>query len=68
MNNEFSEELAFVKNIIKKAGNILLTMYECPSGIEKKQDGTLVSDADKASSEYIVSELEKSYIMKSLEK
>ena len=48
-----------LKQIIREAGQIVLNLYDSPTGIEKKSDGTLVSDADKNSSEFIKEQLQK---------
>ncbi len=55
------EELEFVKDIIRKAGDILLELYDNTTGIRVKGDGSLVSDSDKKVSTYLLRELTKSF-------
>lgn len=50
---DLTRELVCAKNAAIEAGKILLAHYNNPSGIERKDDQSLVSDADKASSKQI---------------
>jgi len=61
MLSNVESKLPILKSIIKKAGAILLSFYDSPTGIEKKLDQTMVSDADKAASTFIVQELRKQF-------
>ncbi len=61
MGTNFSEELDFVKDIICKAGSMLLEFYSKPGDISTKDDGSLVSDADRRVSEYLFFELIKAF-------
>jgi len=50
---EYTEELELVKRTILEVGALLLEHYNDPRGIEEKDNGTPVSDADKEASGYI---------------
>lgn len=56
-----TEELEFSKIVIKEAGKILLRFLSNPTGVERKSDDTLVSDADKESSIFLQSEMGKRF-------
>lgn len=55
----FERELSEAIRVAQEAGNILLSQYGNPEGVEKKEDGSLVSRADRASSEHITDELRR---------
>ncbi len=56
-----AEELRFVKDRIRKAGDILLEHYDNPTGIGVKDDDSPVSDADKKVSTFLSCELKESF-------
>ncbi|MAH49320.1 hypothetical protein CMI37_26070 [Candidatus Pacearchaeota archaeon] len=55
------EDLQFLKSVIRRGGQILLENYENPSGIERKSDGSLVSEVDKKSARFITKSLVKRF-------
>lgn len=55
------EVLKFLQTEVRHAGKILLDFYDKPSGIKEKHDGTPVSDADKASSDYLHSRIAQAF-------
>ena len=57
----YEEILEFLKKIIKEAGKILIENYDNPRGIRKKDDNTLVSDADKKVSDFLFNSLKEKY-------
>jgi len=59
--NGFEKEVMFISELMKKVGKIILDNYDAPGGVERKGDGTLVTDIDKKVSRMISSALEESF-------
>lgn len=54
---EFRDELEAAKTIARAAGEIVFRFYENGAKVERKADGTHVTEADLAANEYITREL-----------
>lgn len=59
--NSLENELQFAKQLAIAAGEILLKNFKCASGIELKNDGTLVSNVDKEVSDLLDKELKAAF-------
>jgi 3'(2'), 5'-bisphosphate nucleotidase len=53
----FQDELRHAVWIAEEAGRILLRHYEHPADVERKEDGTLVSRADREAAHFITAQL-----------
>jgi myo-inositol-1(or 4)-monophosphatase len=56
-----NDKLAFLKNISKEAGKILMKFFRGNFEIENKEGSELLTTADKKSEELIISEMRKKY-------
>lgn len=55
------DHLPFIRDLIRSAGDILLRQFDAPSGISEKEDRSMVSDADRASSAFLCRELQRQF-------
>lgn len=59
--SDYSQELATAKDIARKAGAIMLHYFENDTPIERKSDGSPVTQADKEINRLVIEELAKKF-------